>query len=209
MRLPPARATSALLGLTVAAWVLAIVTGVGDYAAIAGGFIAARLGGSLELAGAVPVWLTPLTATLIHAGAIHLIFNMVMLGYCGRFSEIVLGRKGLLALYVAGAYAAAFAQYLADPLDRTPMVGASGAVSAVLGAYALLYGRQRAAVGHAGLNSLLHVAWLAAAWIGLQLLIGFASAGSGMTIAIAAHIGGFLAGLALTRPLLDWRFRDA
>jgi membrane associated rhomboid family serine protease len=43
----------------------------------------------------------------------------------------------------------------------------------------------------------------------LQLLIGFASAGSGMTIAIAAHIGGFLAGLALTRPLLDWRFRDA
>jgi membrane associated rhomboid family serine protease len=53
------------------------------------------------------------------------------------------------------------------------------------------------------------VLWLAAAWIGVQLLTGLAGLGGGPLVAIGAHIGGFLAGLALARPLLLWRYRKA
>ena len=62
-------------------------------------------------------------------------------------------------------------------------------------------------MAHPGLNHLINIAWLAAAWIGIQLLFGYAGATGGMSIAIAAHIGGFLAGLALARPLLMSRYR--
>ena len=64
---------------------------------------------------AVPAFLTPLTATLVHCGLLHLGFNMLMLVWCGRQVERVLGRTGLIVLYLVGAYAAAGAQWLADP----------------------------------------------------------------------------------------------
>jgi membrane associated rhomboid family serine protease len=208
MRLPPSRATAALAGITTLAHLIVTVTGSIEYAAIAGGFIPARFSG-LDLVGAVPAWATPLSATLLHGGILHLVMNLIMLGYCGRFVEVPLGGRGLLLLYVIGAYAAALFQYFANPGDTTPMIGASGAISAVVGAYALLYGKQRAAVSHERLNLLIHIAWLAAAWIGLQLLIGIATTTGGLGIAIAAHIGGFLAGLALALPLLRWRYRGA
>lgn len=208
MRLPPARATASLAGVTAVAHLLVSATGSIEYAAIAGGFIPARFSG-LDLAGAIPALLTPLSATLLHGGILHLVMNLIMLGYCGRFVEVPLGARGLLLLYVAGAYAAALFQYLANPGDTTPMIGASGAISAIVGAYALLYGRQRAAVSHARLNLLIHIAWLAAAWIGLQLLVVLATANGGLAIAVAAHIGGFLAGLVLALPLLRWRYRKA
>jgi membrane associated rhomboid family serine protease len=89
------------------------------------------------------------------------------------------------------------------------MVGASGAISAVLGAFGLLFGRNKVKVASPGLASLLHALWLAAAWIGLQILIGLTFETSGLRIAIAAHIGGFLAGLALARPLLLLKWRGA
>ena len=89
------------------------------------------------------------------------------------------------------------------------MIGASGAISALLGAYALLYGQRRASVGNPRFGNALNVLWLAAAWVGLQLLIGLAMSGPDGGIAIGAHIGGFIAGLALARPLLLWRYRTA
>ena len=55
----------------------------------------------------------------------------------------------------------------------------------------------------------LHIAWLAAAWIVVQLLLGLVSRTEGMAIATAAHVGGFIAGLVLARPLLLWRYRKA
>jgi membrane associated rhomboid family serine protease len=194
---------------TSIAYLLASVIGGNAWAAAVGGFIPARISGALVLNGAAPVWLTPLTSTIIHGGLIHLLFNMLMLGYCGREVELATSPRAMILLYVAGAYAAAFAQYVAGPLDTAPMVGASGAASAVLGAYALIFGRRRVRTPHPLLNRALHVVWLAAAWIGIQLLMGLAGASGGMPIAIAAHIGGFLAGLALAGPLLRWRYRDA
>lgn len=192
---------------TSIAYLLASVIGGNAWAAMVGGFIPARVSGAV-LNGAVPVWLTPLTATIIHGGLIHLLFNMLTLGYCGREVELATSPRAMALLYVVGAYAAAFAQYVAGPLDMTPMVGASGAASAVLGAYALIFGRKRVRVQHPLLNRALHVVWLAAAWIGIQLLMGLAGASGGMPIAIAAHIGGFIAGLLLAGPLLRWRYYD-
>jgi membrane associated rhomboid family serine protease len=119
-------------------------------------------------------------------------------------------RWPLLVLYAAGAYAAAAAQWAVDPSNGIPMVGASGAISALMGTYALLYSRQDVRAWGPFSANVLRVLWLAAGWIALQALLGFATrigeGGLGQ-IAIAAHVGGFVAGLLLTRPLLRWRFR--
>ena len=208
MKTPPARTTSFIAAATVASWVLLSVTGFDLTADMIGGFMPARVSG-LGLPGALPVWITPLSATLLHGGLLHLGFNMLMLVYCGRMVEAALGSAGLGVLYVVGAYAAALSQYAANPLDLSPMIGASGATSAVFGAYALLFGRPRGFATHPRIGMAINIAWLAMAWIGLQMLMGFAIAGTGVAIAIAAHIGGFLAGLLLARPLLLFRYRKA
>lgn len=209
MQLPPARATVALVALPVITWILIELFGAQEAAWTAGAFVPARAAGVLPLPMALPVWLTPLSATLLHANALHLGFNMLMLGFCGRFVEMTLRPAGLMALFVVGAYAAAAAQYLANPIDPSPMIGASGAVSAVFAAYALLFGRERAALGSRTLNRWVNILWLAAAWIGLQLLIGVAMPVQGGSIAIFAHVGGFIAGLLLATPLLRFRYRNA
>jgi len=204
-----ARGTLTAAGLTAAAWLVAAVLGLEDMAAVWGGFIPARVGG-LDGDGALaPVFLTPLTATLVHAGIIHLLFNLLILLFCGRAIEPIVGRAGFAILYVGGAYAAAAAHYATGPAELIPMVGASGAISAVLGAYAILFGRNRVKVEHPALALWLHALWLAAAWIGLQLLIGVTFESAGARIAIAAHIGGFLVGLMLAKPLLMLRYRGA
>ena len=111
-------------------------------------------------------------------------------------------------LYVVGAFAAAGAQWLADPLGTVPMVGASGAISAVVGAFALSFGRPK---GHplVRVNRWINVAWLLAAWVVLQLMVGGSPDGQGYLLATPAHIGGFSPGLLLQRPLLLWRYRTA
>ena len=157
---------------------------------------------------AVPAGLTPLSATLVHGGVMHLVFNLVMLGFSGRLLERAIGGAGIALLYLVGAYAAAAVQWAFDPGSAAPMIGASGAISAIVGAYALLYGERRARRIGPIPADVVHIAWLAAAWVGVQMLIG-ASGMGGVTVAIGAHIGGFVAGLALARPLLLWRYRDA
>jgi len=204
-----ARLTLVIAGATALAWIVAEVLGLGQLATIWGGFIPARASGAGAEMALAPLALTPLTATLVHAGLIHLGFNLLILLFCGRAVETILGGRGLAILYVAGAYAAAAAHYLVDPADMIPMVGASGAISAVLGAYAMMFGRNRVRVAHPGVALWLNALWLAAAWIGLQLMVGFTFETAGARIAIAAHIGGFLVGLLLAKPLLLLRYRGA
>jgi membrane associated rhomboid family serine protease len=204
-----ARVTLWVAGITAAAWLVAKTIGMAEAATIWGGFIPARVTG-LEGDGALaPVFLTPLTATLVHSGFAHLAFNLLILLFCGRSVESLLGSRSFTILYLLGAYAAAAAQYFVDPVETIPMVGASGAISAVLGAYAILFGKNRVRVAHPTLALWLHVLWLAAAWVGLQLLVGLTFETGGARIAVAAHIGGFLVGLALARPLLLFRYRTA
>lgn len=205
----PARATMIIAALTTVAWIVLAAVMAPQSAAMSFGFIPARLGGAETGFFAVPAFLTPLSSAFVHAGLVHLGFNMLMLLWCGAAVERVLGAAGLVLVYVAGAYAAAFAQWLVDPLSVMPMIGASGAVSAVIGAFALSFGRARQVTRSPRINRLINSAWLLAAWIALQTAIGWLAGGEGYLLATPAHIGGFLAGLVLQRPLLVWRYRSA
>ena len=202
-------ATILLAGFTAFVWLVTVAVGGTDRAATVMGLIPARLSGVIDLSPAVPAWLTPLSSTLVHGNLLHLAFNLLMLVWCGLAVERVLGRGPLLILYVVGAYAAGLAQWLADPDTLIPVIGASGAISAVIGAFALSFGQQKRIVRSAALNRALNALWLLAAWIVLQLMVGLLAGGQGVMLATPAHVGGFVAGLLLHRPLLLWRYRKA
>ncbi len=207
-----ARATAVLTVATLVTSGLILLTGSLPWWAVNAGFIPLRVDTAMIATAhhfAVPAWATPLTATLVHGGLAHVALNMVMLVFCGQAVERAIGSVGVVVLYLVGAYAAALGHWAFGPQSVAPMIGASGAISAIVGAYALLYGeRQAHAIGSVPAG-VVHVAWLAAAWIGIQLLTGLAGFGGGAPIAIGAHIGGFVAGLILARPLLLWRYRAA
>lgn len=202
-------ATTAIALLTALAWIVTAALGLGDHAAVAMGFIPDRLSGGILPFPAVPALLTPLSATLVHADLLHLALNLLILMWCGNLVERVLGSGSLLLLYVAAAFAAALAQWAVHPNGIVPMIGASGAIGGVIGAFALSFGRPKRLVRSEGANRLLNALWLMAAWIVLQLMTGFLAGIQGWLLATPAHIGGFLAGLALQRPLLLWRYRKA
>jgi membrane associated rhomboid family serine protease len=195
-------------------WLVLFATGLQDWAIETGGLVPARIYGTTGNAIAATL-VAPLTASLIHGGFAHLAFNLVVLLFCGRAVESILGARGLAILYLAGIYAGAAAQFAAGPHSGLPVVGASGAISAVIGAYAMMFGRNRVAVANPVAARWLHALWLAAAWIVLNLMMSWtfrymAQPGPlGTHIAIASHIGGFLAGMALHKPLLLWKWRGA
>ena len=209
-------ATAIIAGVTTVVSLWLVYSGQLDAAAVKAGVIPLRFAAPQLFNPAlfwIPAWATPLTAALLHGGWAHLALNLVMLVYCGQFVERAIGTAQIVVLYIVGAYFAAAGQWVLDPRSIAPMVGASGAISAVVGAYALLYGERRArAIGPVPAG-VVHVLWLAAAWIGIQLMMGVAgfgaSVGANGSIAVGAHIGGFLAGLMLARPLLLWRYRTA
>jgi membrane associated rhomboid family serine protease len=213
MRLPDdlraAPVTLAIAILTAAAWLIAWMGGWQEAAAMGGGFIPARVGGFSAGAEAVPALLTPFTSTLVHSGFAHLFMNLIILLFCGRSVERVLGGQGIVILYLVGAYAAAAAQWLAGPASLIPVIGASGAISAVIGAFALSFSQAKRVTRSVRLNQLINAAWLLAAWVVMQMMIGWMAGGQGVLLATPAHVGGFLAGLLLQRPLLLWRYRTA
>lgn len=199
----------AIAGLTAAAWLVAWALGLQEVVAMAGGFTPGHVASPPGPGWPVPVPLTPLTATLVHSGFVHLLSNLLVLIFCGHSVERVLGGKGIVILYLVGAYAAAAAEYPLHPDLDIPMVGASGAISALLGAFAILFGRNKVKAASPGVATFLHALWLGAAWIVLNILIGLTFETKGLRIAIGAHIGGFLVGLALARPLLLLKWRGA
>lgn len=201
--IPTPRATQGVATATIGAWLFFMLFGARTEHAYSymAGLVPARISGEMIVPGGLPVLLTPLTATLLHGSLMHLAFNMVMLFYVGRLVEALLGPARFMLLYIVGAYVAGFTEYLVHPASPVPVIGASGAVSAVLGAYALYFGERRATAGRLLSAEARTVLWLAASWIGLQLLMGAVLNGPGTGIAIWAHIGGFIAGLLLARPL--------
>lgn len=201
--------TNIISAITALAWIIAVVAGKSEQAALAMGFIPMRLSGGAVPWPAVPAFLTPLSATLVHSGLIHLGFNLLIFLWCGQAVERVLGKTGLVTLYLIGAYAAALAQWAVDPTTAVPMVGASGAISAVMGAFALSFGRARAFTDNLRINRWINVIWLLVAWVVLQLMMGWLAGGQGFLLATPAHVGGFAAGLLLQRPLLLWKYRKA
>lgn len=205
----PRTATIVISAATVLAWLLGSLLVPTQDLAIQFGFIPARLSGASLPGALVPAVLTPLTATLVHSGALHLVANLIVFLFCGSQVERILGRSSLIVLYIVGAIAAALSQWAVDPSSPVPMIGASGAVSAVMGAFALSFGRAKMLTRSPRINRWVNALWLMAAWIVLQIMIGWLAGGQGYLLATPAHIGGFAAGLLLQRPLLLWRYRKA
>lgn len=207
MRLRPT-AILVLTAVTAAAFLIITLGGLAAQASAAMGFIPLRLTVEVPWA-ALPVWLTPLSATLVHAGFLHLIMNLLVFYWCGREVERILGPGPVVLLYLAGAYAAAAGQYLLDPLSAYPMIGASGAVSAIIGAFALSFSQPKPIVRNFRLNRALNTLWIMVAWVILQWMTAFLMGMQGVLVATGAHVGGFIAGVILQKPLLLWRYREA
>ena len=208
MKLPAGPLTAVLALACVMVFTVLSLAGLNEIAAIRGGVIPARFSGNVIAPPGfmVPALLTPITAFFLHANVIHLLFNMVVLLFIGRQLELPLGKAGLAVLLLGGAYAGALAEWLAGAGTATIVVGASGGISALIATFALIFNRQHVKPVGPIPGAWVRALWLAAAWIGLQLLTGFAG-GDFARIAIWSHIGGFVAGLLLARPLLRWRFR--
>lgn len=204
--------TPVITGYAVACvviFVLLAITGYEQQAFVGAGFIPGRFGSELIAPPGtlLPFVVTPLSSAFLHAGVMHLVVNMIMLIFIGRQLEAPLGSSATAFLLVVGAYAGALAQWIADPASLTVVIGASGAISALVAVYALIFSRTRTTAIGPIPGHWVRALWLAAAWIGLQLLIGIAGGAGFGNIAIWAHVGGFIAGLILARPLLRWRFR--
>lgn len=156
---------------------------------------------SRDPAAAAP---TLFTAMFLHGGWAHLIGNMLYLWIFGDNVEDRFGKIGFLAFYLVSGVAASLAQYVVNPAMTIPNVGASGAIAGVLGAYILLFphSRVRVAIGYnvVALPAIVVLGF----WIALQLFSGVGSiattdeTANGGGVAYMAHVGGFVAGLALT-----------
>src|SRR3954469_18909246 len=120
-----ARVTAGIAIVTAAFWLIPEILGQQGFVTVAAGFWPGleRFNYADSHGLYLPLWLTPLTATLIHGGLVHLGFNLLILVFCGRRVENVLGPLSLVILYVLGAYAAAGAQYLVSPNSLMPMIG--------------------------------------------------------------------------------------
>lgn len=152
-------------------------------------------------------YLTLFTSQFLHGDWFHLIFNMLFLWVFGNNIEDRLGRLRFLPFYLACGALAGIAQSLADADSPVPLIGASGAISGVLGAYLVLY--PRVGVWTVVLPFFFLPfrlpAWLwLAIYLALQVVYLSDSAGGG-DVAYLAHIGGFVAGAALIKPFLVGR----
>jgi rhomboid family protein len=166
------------------------------------GLVPCRLTGSCHSSPDLPSpVLTIFTSMFMHGGWFHVGGNMLYLGIFGNNVEDTLGHLRYLLFYLASGVAAALAQVAISPTSDVPMVGASGAVSGVLGAYLLLF-------PHAHVTTLIILGFffrvvkvpaliVLGFWIVLQVLNGLGSFGARGGVAFFAHIGGFLAGIAL------------
>lgn len=195
--------TNGLALICAAIHLLLLLSGRLEWAVLTAGFIPERWSG-LAYGPAVPALLSPLSAAFLHASVFHLAMNMLILVYVGRQLEPALGWKALAILLLAGVYGGAVTEWLFAVPDGRVVIGASGAISGLIAAFAFIFNRNDVRGWGPFPPIVVRAAWLAAAWIGLQLAIGLVFGGA---IAIFSHIGGFVAGLAVTRPLLRWRFR--
>ena len=214
--------TLLLIGVNVAAWIL--VQGMGSDPALARsvcelGLVPAEFlgrvmpGTHVQLSptqscvlGVEHHWYTPLTSMFLHGGWFHLIGNMWFFWLFGNNVEDSMGHFRFLAFYLLCGLTAAATQTFVNPSSVVPMVGASGAISGVMGAYVVLYPRVRV---HMLVVLFVFITRIAVPayvmlgyWFLLQLLGGAAAAGEG-GVAFWAHVGGFLAGALLIQAFKD------
>ena len=156
----------------------------------------------------VPGWLTVFTSMFLHGSVAHLLGNLLFLYVFGNNVEDAMGHARFVVFYLLCGAVAVFAQALPNPASTVPMVGASGAISGVLGAYLLLYPRARVLLALPPLMFLtigwVRAVWVLLGWFLMQLVMASMAGVGGGGVAFGAHIGGFLAGMALV-PLFKQR----
>jgi membrane associated rhomboid family serine protease len=216
--------TYALIALNIAAWVF--VQGLG---------MEPRLGASVCTLGLVPGellqtlaagtsfqvgpdavctltdtpnWLTVISHMFLHGGWLHIIGNLWFLWIFGNNVEDSMGHARFAVFYVLCGLGAAVAQILADTESGIPMVGASGAIGGVMGAYVLLYPKVNVKMliflGFYITTINIPAFWMLGYWFVAQLVGGVGSIGAhGGGVAFWAHVGGFVAGAALILPFRD------
>ncbi len=172
----------------------AVVYGLGFIPAVV--FTDAQLAPELYM---VPGTLSVFTSMFLHGGFMHLLGNMLFLWVFGNNVEDAMGPLRFLLFFLLCGLAAAAAQALPNPGSEIPMIGASGALSGVLGAYFLLYPRAEILVLiPLGLQVIrIPAALMLGLWLLIQVLSALGGAADAAGVAWLAHIGGFLAGLAL------------
>lgn len=199
--------TWSLIGLNVAVFLyqLSLPERAGEAFVYSFGAIPAVVFGEARLPdalSAIPGWATLISSMFLHGGLLHLGGNMLYLWIFGNNVEDAMGHGRFVAFYLICGIAAALAHAVTDPSSEIPMVGASGAISGVLGAYLILHPKARVYVLVFLWIGLWLPAWtVLALWFVGQGISAFgAEAGAGAGVAWWAHIGGFVAGMALVFP---------
>ena len=188
--------------VAVSIWQMTLDPVAREHTVYALGTIPATLIGSAHLPAEItmiPPFLTPLTCMFLHKGWVHLLGNLFYLWLFGDNVEDSMGHARYLLFYLMVGVVAVIAQAYPEPYSTEPMIGASGAISGVLGAYMLLFPRANV-LALIPLGRLTHLIRLPAvvvlgAWFLLQLLLSVTSVDPGT--GFRAHIGGFIAGVVL------------
>jgi membrane associated rhomboid family serine protease len=156
----------------------------------------------------IPRFASPFTSMFLHGGWMHLLGNMLFLWIYGNNVEDAMGHARFLAFYCLCGLAAVFAQALSDSHSPYPIIGASGAISGVLGAYLLLFPRARVLtlvlLPFFFTTLRMPATLLLLLWFAVQLISDVAAPDGGASVAFRAHIGGFLIGMLLV-PFLKRR----
>jgi membrane associated rhomboid family serine protease len=210
--------TVALIAANVAAWVF--LQGMGqspvlEHSVCQLGLVPGHLLGGLHAGATVrlgpdeycrigdtPAWLTVLTSMFMHGGWLHLIGNMWFLWIFGNNVEDSTGRFRFLLFYLLCGVLAGVAQSIVNPDSQIPMVGASGAISGVMGGYIILYPRVRVHMlvflGFYITKIAVPAYLMLGYWLLIQLVSGAMAVGQESGgVAFLAHIGGFVGGMLL------------
>lgn len=211
-------ATVSIIGITVAVWFFVQQAGAGfaharalcDLGLIPGELTGRAVGAIAPLGDHLacivdphPAWYTVLTSMFLHGDWFHIIGNLWFLWLFGDNVEDAFGALGFAAFYVICGVVAAMAQVVIDPASPIPMVGASGAISGVMGAYVVLYPHVRVRVIAILIVFLmtfrLPAIVMLGYWFLLQLLGALPQLGAGTSAGVAfwAHVGGFVTGVAV------------
>ena len=215
--------TVGIIALNVVVWIFvqqmgtdpALAQSVCEFGLIPGEFLGTlspgttvRLGPETScVLGYGPTWITPFTSMFLHGGWLHLIGNMWFLWLFGNNVEDSMGRGRYALFYALAGLGAAATQTLLSPSSPVAMVGASGAISGVMGAYVVLYPTVQVhmlVVLVVFITRIVVPAYLMLGyWFLIQLVQGAATVGSAGGVAFWAHVGGFLTGAALVFVFRD------
>ncbi|MDQ3243953.1 MAG: rhomboid family intramembrane serine protease [Gemmatimonadota bacterium] len=218
--------TYALIGITVAVWLLVQGAGFNEYALASSvcnlGMVPGELTRQAAIGAGIPLGnglaciidnerinvLTPITSMFLHGSWSHIIGNMLFLWVFGNNIEDSMGRVRFLLFYLVCGVVAGLAHVLVQPASPVPTVGASGAISGVLGAYLVLYPQVRVRMLFIFVIFFKVIpirAWMVLIWwFALQVLSGLPELTSmrpevSSGVAFWAHVGGFVAGLVLVK----------